>query len=102
MIKKLSMLFVVALLVAACGSDETNGAAELPGEPVCLEDGTETPAPEYLGLTEEEAADLAVEQGLTMREVGRDGECFAITMDLRDDRVNIELIDGIVVGAAFF
>jgi hypothetical protein len=102
MMKRLSVMMVVALVLAACGTDETGGSAELPGEPVCIVEGTETPAPEYIGLTEPEAADLAVEQGLMLREVGRDGECFVITMDLRDDRVNVELIDGIVVGAAFF
>jgi hypothetical protein len=29
-----------------------------------------------------------------------DGECRPITMDLRDDRVNVDLVDGVVVDAA--
>jgi len=99
--KKLSILLALAIAVVACGSDE-GGDTELPGEPVCIPEGTETPAPEYLGLDEAQAAELAEEQGLVMREVGRDGECLAITMDLRDDRVNVEYVDGIVVGAATF
>jgi hypothetical protein len=101
--KKLSFLLVVALALVACGSDDSgSGEVELPGEPVCILEGTETPAPEYIGLDEQEAADLAQEQGLTVREVGRDGECHPITMDLRDDRINLEFVDGIVVGAAIF
>lgn len=102
MIKRLSMLLVVALLMVACGSDETAGSSELPGEPVCIPEDTETPAPEYLGLDEVAATALADEQGLDVREVGRDGECFAITMDLRPDRINLEYVDGLVVGAAIF
>ena len=99
--KKISILMALAIAVVACGSGE-GGEPELPGEPVCIPEGTETPAPEYLGLDENEAAELAEEQGLVLREVGRDGECLAITMDLRDDRINVEYVDGIVVGAATF
>jgi hypothetical protein len=102
--KKFTLLIVLGLALVACGTDggDPEGVAELPGEPVCIPEGTETPAPEYIGLTEEEAVELAEEQGLTVREVGRDGECHIITMDLRDDRINLEYVDGIVVGAAIF
>ena len=99
--KRLSLLIVISLALVACGSGE---AAEttLPGEPVCMPEGTETPAPEYVGLTEEQATELADQQGLTLREVGRDGECNTITMDLRDDRINVEYVGDIVVAAAIF
>lgn len=97
--KKLILLAIASVFVlAACGSE----AADLPGEPVCIVEGTEEAAPEYIGLTEEEAIDLAAEQNLVLREAGRDGECPALTMDLRTDRINVEFVDGIVVGAAKF
>jgi hypothetical protein len=109
---RLAVLLLVAALpfAAGCGGDDddaattTSPAAGLPttgGEP-CIAEGQENPAPEYVGLTLEDAEALAEENGLTLRVVGEDGECFAITMDLRDDRVNVELADGVVIAAAFF
>lgn len=100
--KKPIVLAIASVFVlAACASGSAD-PADLPGEPVCILEGTEEAAPEYLGLTEAEANDLAAEQNLVLREAGRDGECPALTMDLRDDRINVEFIDGIVVGAAKF
>ncbi len=99
--KKLILLVIVALALVACGSGDSADTT-LPGEPVCMPEGTETPAPEYVGLSEEEATELADEQALILREVGRDGECNAITMDLRDDRINVEYVNDVVVAAARF
>lgn len=94
------LIFVaVAVALVACGSD--GDAPDLPGEPVCIS-GTGTPAPDFLGLTEEAAAELADERGLDVREVGRDGECFPVTMDLRENRVNLEFVEDLVVGAAIY
>lgn len=92
-----SALTVLALVLVACGA----GDDDLPAA-VCVLEGSETPAPDYVGLSEEEAVVLAAEQGYDLREVGRDGECFPTTMDYRDDRVNVEYVDGVVVGAARF
>jgi hypothetical protein len=107
----LTLLFAALPLVAACGDDDqstaattTAPAASLPGaggQP-CIAEGQENPTPEYVGLSLEDAEALAEENGLTLRVVGEDGECFPITMDLRDDRVNVELADGTVVAAAIF
>ena len=38
-------------------------------------------------------------EGQTVRIAGRDGECFALTMDYQDTRVDIYLQDGEVVAA---
>ncbi len=114
--------FAVLLIVSGCGSD-TEPAA---GEPTpsaseatpaqskpsnqpnpCIGDpvGKQAPpnsGPEtdgYLGLSEPEAEKYASEQGQTIRIAGRDGECFALTMDYRDNRVNLYLEDDVVVAA---
>lgn len=60
----------------------------------------ETPTePGYVGLTEQQALDLAARQGLTVRVVGRDGKCSNITRDMRPDRVNLDLVSGRVARA---
>ncbi|MEO8106550.1 MAG: hypothetical protein ABI720_04455 [Actinomycetes bacterium] len=53
----------------------------------------------YLGLTADEAKAYAREHGQQVRLAGRDGECFALTMDYRPDRVNIYLEGDNVVAA---
>jgi hypothetical protein len=59
-------------------------------------------ADDYVGLSEPDAEAKASADGLTLRVVGTDGECAAITMDLREDRVNVELVDGTVIAASRF
>ncbi len=116
-----TLFAVFALTLAGCGDDDTdvatpgaggdatptNEEAEMGGElpdvePVCIGADEENPVPAYLGLTEAEATAQAGADGYSLRVVGADGECFAITMDLRDDRVNVELVDGVVIAAAIF
>jgi hypothetical protein len=53
----------------------------------------------YIGLSESDAEALAADKDQTVRIAGRDGECFALTMDYRSDRVNLYLEDGAVVAA---
>ena len=104
--KLIGLMIACTLALAACGNDDTDvttpgdGGVALP-DPVCIGENEDL-LPEYVGLSESEATDLAQEQGLQVREVGRDGECFAITMDLRDDRVNLEFAEDVVIGAAIF
>lgn len=54
---------------------------------------------DYIGLTQAEADDRAQAAGLTTRVVAADGMDFAVTMDLRPDRLNLVLFDGLVVAA---
>ena len=63
----------------------------------CLPDNPSEPG--YVGLTEQQARDLAARQGLTVRVVGRDGKCSYITFDMRPDRVNLDLMSGRVASA---
>lgn len=96
-----AIALTTALLLAACGGDGDAETPQLPTEPVCIDENA-TPAPEFVGLSEEDATELTEERGLEIRVVGRDGECQAVTMDLREDRVNLELADDVVVGAAIY
>lgn len=106
------LILVGALALAGCGDDDASdadatgagsasGAGEAAATPECI-GPDEDLLDEYVGLSEDEAAELAEEQGLQLREVGRDGECAVVTMDLRDDRVNVEYVDDVVVAAAIF
>jgi hypothetical protein len=54
---------------------------------------------DYVGLTEAEADARAQAAGLTTRVVGVDGMDLVVTMDLRPDRLNLMLFDGVVVAA---
>jgi hypothetical protein len=104
-----SVVVLAPFAVAACGSDDDASdtteasASTVAGDEAggsCLGAGDAIEG--YVGLTEEEAAAKAEEDGLQLRVVGIDGACQPATMDLRDDRVNVDLVDGVVVGAAVF
>ncbi len=56
-------------------------------------------APDYVGLTEDEARERAAEQGRRFRVVHRDGEDFIVTADYVVKRVNAVVRDGVVVTA---
>lgn len=86
--------------MVACGSGDSGSTEPLP-DPVCIDETAEQ-ADEFVGLAEGEATDLAATLNLDVREVGRDGECAMVTMDLRTDRVNLEYVEDIVVGAAIY
>lgn len=76
---------------------------DTPVDPPVLEEGAELPVEggigSLIGLPEEEAVQVVEGAGWTTRVVARDGEQFAVTMDYRMDRVNLEIVDGVVTGA---
>jgi hypothetical protein len=51
-------------------------------------------------MTKQEAIDYLEKASLTVRIASEDGESFALTEDYRDDRVNLDVLVGIVVGAS--
>jgi hypothetical protein len=66
-----------------------------------------SPEPEFpggveslVGLPEAEAVAAIEAAGFEARIIERDGESFAITMDYRVDRVNLEITEGIIDGAS--
>lgn len=75
------------------GGNSTVEAPE-PGDEPTVESAT----PVLVGLTEEEAVAAAEDLGWELRVIRRDGEDLPITMDLRPNRVNVEVTDDEVTG----
>ena len=63
--------------------------------------GTIDPAvpPNVIGLRTRQAIERLVEAGFGARVVERDGTSLPVTMDFRDDRVNLSVVDDVVVSA---
>jgi hypothetical protein len=70
-----------------------------PGQFTELHIETKVLACQGVGMTKEAAVDLLESEGRTVRIASEDGEYFALTEDYRDDRVNLDLLVGLVVGA---
>lgn len=115
---RLASIAAVILLIGgltACGTDSDDepdaGASPTNAQPSpspspCWGKGTGAGLPStspkaqvYVGLSEQDAVDLADERQQTMRIAGRDGECFALTMDYQPDRVNLYIESDQVVAA---
>jgi hypothetical protein len=87
------------------GTDVTTPGETTPGETTIVP--TTLPAlptdeviGRFLGLTEDEAVDLAAAAGWEARIVARDGELLDVTDDLRDDRINLTITDGVVAAVS--
>jgi len=61
-------------------------------------ESADSPIADYIGLTEAQAAEQAESRGVDFRVQSIDGEAQMLTMDFIEDRVNVDLVDGIVVG----
>ncbi len=55
---------------------------------------------QVVGMTKQAAFDYLKSKNVAVRIAFEDGEYFALTEDYRDDRVNLEILVGIVVGAS--
>jgi hypothetical protein len=77
------------------GGDTTEAPENTAEAPEAGDEPTvETATPVLVGLTEDEAAEAAEALGWEVRVMRRDGEDLPITMDLRQNRVNVEVTDG--------
>jgi hypothetical protein len=100
------VLVVAGVLVSACGL--TRGPASEPSSPgsspaavpssSAASDGPWT-AEQLVGLTEAAALERAAAEGYGVRMVQRDDQQFALSMDLRPNRVNLVVKDGAVAEA---
>ncbi|MFY8027110.1 MAG: hypothetical protein ACOVMF_04180 [Aquiluna sp.] len=61
---------------------------------------TKLKACQVVGMTKQAAIDYLEGSDITVRIAFEDGEYFALTEDYRDNRVNLEILVGIVVGAS--
>jgi hypothetical protein len=89
---------VLATTTAACGDDDNAATATTevapPTSAPCADEPTEESAADLVvGLTEAEATDAAEACGWILRVVRRDGDDLPATLDLRPNRVNVEVTD---------
>ena len=61
---------------------------------------TKLKACQVVGMTKQAAIDYLEAAAITVRIASEDGEGFALTEDYRDNRVNLDILVGIVVGAS--
>jgi hypothetical protein len=61
---------------------------------------TKLMACQVVGMTKQAAIEYLEKASLTVRIASEDGESFALTEDYRDDRVSLDVLVGIVVGAS--
>ncbi|MEI2702842.1 MAG: hypothetical protein V9E83_10625 [Baekduia sp.] len=96
----LCALALAALSFTACGSNDASSTAPAPTVPTePTEEGAPCPANEeftrkLVGKTEDEARTIATGNGCTLRVTERDGKPSAVTLDYREDRVNVTVEDG--------
>lgn len=91
---------LTALLLTACGSDSGSGSTDpaKPADPskealICPQGG-DFDTSVLVGKSEQAAEQLAEENKCTLRVTERDGKSFPMTMDYRDNRINVVVEDG--------
>lgn len=92
-------------VVRAVGAEygRETGHAEFIDRCVGADRDQATPAPDYLGTSEKDIDKAISDDGpVTIRILGRDGECIGRDSDLRRDRVNVVIADAKVVWAGRF
>lgn len=94
-----SPLLVVACLLSSC--QPTVQPMEPEPEPK-KSSQTDGPTRSYLGLSKSVAIAKARKMGLRTRVVRDDFDRFPITKDLRQNRINFEIDDGLVTSAKIF
>ena len=55
---------------------------------------------QVVGMTKQAAIDYIESRDLVVRIASEDGEFFALTEDMSDSRINLEILVGLVVGAS--
>ncbi len=90
----------LTVLIGACGDDDSDASSSTTTTSTTPSSAPLTAVdefPEYLGLTEAEAAAQAESDGVPSRVIQREGEELAVTLDFNPDRLNFVIEDGVVV-----
>lgn len=104
-----SITFIVGLITGA--SNASVSAPRSAPAPYCFEDqapdqfsekhaATKIVACQVMGMTKAEAIAYIEAADLSYRIASEDGESFALTEDYTDSRINLDVLVGLVVGAA--
>ncbi|MGQ7296582.1 hypothetical protein [Quadrisphaera sp. KR29] len=96
------VLLAAVSVTAACGAADPVGAdpPAATSSPCGSSGAADDLTRSLLDLPEAEATARAEAEGLPVRVVGRGADCFAVTMDFRPERVNLDLDEAGVVRAA--
>ena len=103
--------FIIAALIACTPGTGDEAAQDTPASQGaggdappslrCAPEGVERePVQHFVGLTENAANERAGADGYRVRIVGRDGECFAVSLDAQPDRLNVQIWQGTVTDAS--
>jgi hypothetical protein len=103
-----SVAFILGIVVGSSNA-QVSIIRDTPA-PYCFEDPnpdqfteqhvqTKVIACQIVGMTKDAAISFIEAEGRSWRIASEDGESFALTEDYRDDRINLDLILGLVVGA---
>lgn len=103
-----SAAFVIGIVVGSSNA-QISMIRDTPA-PYCFEDQnpdqfteahvqTKVIACQVMGMTKNEAISFIEAEGRSWRIASEDGEFFALTEDYREDRINLDLVLGLVVGA---
>lgn len=104
-----SVAFIIGIVVGSSNA-QVSLIRDTPA-PYCYEDPnpeqfteqhvqTKVIACQVMGMTKAAATSFIEAEGRSWRVASEDGEFFALTEDYRDDRINLDLVLGLVVGAS--
>lgn len=104
-----SVAFIIGVVVGSSNA-QVSLIRDTPA-PYCYEDPnpdqfteqhvqTKVIACQVMGMTKDAAISYIEAEGRSWRVASEDGEFFALTEDYRDDRINLDLVLGLVVGAS--
>ena len=104
-----SVAFIIGVVVGSSNA-QVSLIRDTPA-PYCFEDPspdqftekhvqTKVIACQVMGMTKDAAISFIEAEGLSWRIAFEDGESFALTEDYREDRINLDFVLGLVVGAS--